>query len=85
VQCIANALFDLRTLIFLSAPFASHAHTDAENMARATGLPAIFWALLWMALALVMLVAALRDYATGLPTRTSATTRERDWRASLQS
>ncbi|MGN6361494.1 MAG: M50 family metallopeptidase [Thermomicrobiales bacterium] len=85
VQCIANALFDLRTLVFLSAPFASHAHTDAENMAQATGLPAIFWALLWMALALIMLVAALGDYATGLPIRTRATTNERDWRASLQS
>jgi hypothetical protein len=84
VQCIANALFDQRTLIFLSAPFASHAHTDAANMAQATGLPAIFWALVWMALALVMLVAALRDYATGLPDRTTATMGERDWRASLR-
>lgn len=62
VQCIANALFDLRTLLFLSAPFGRGVGTDATNMARITHLPAAFWALVWMALALAMLVGALRLY-----------------------
>lgn len=64
VQCVVGALFDLRTLLFLSAPF-SGAHTDAENMARTTHLPALFWALIWMVLAVVFLVGALRAYARG--------------------
>lgn len=62
VQCIANALFDLRTLLLISAPF-SGARTDAANMARATGIPALAWALVWTVLALVILVGALRVYA----------------------
>lgn len=62
VQCIVNAFFDLRTLLFLSAPFSRGASTDATNMARITHLPAIFWALVWTALAVVMLVGALRLY-----------------------
>ena len=62
VQCIVNAFFDLRTLLFLSRPFAGGASTDADNMARITHLPAILWALVWTALAVVMLVGALRLY-----------------------
>ena len=64
VQCIVGALFDLRTLIFLSAPFRT-VHTDAQNMAAATHLPALFWALAWTALAVVILAGALRAYARG--------------------
>ena len=63
VQCVVDALFDLRTLLAISAPFAPGAHSDAAIMAQLTGIPAIFWALLWTALALVMLTAALRAYA----------------------
>ena len=62
VQCIVNAFFDLRTLLFLSRPFSGGASTDADNMARITHLPAILWALVWTALAVVMLVGALRLY-----------------------
>lgn len=73
VQCISGALFDLRTLISLSAPLARGPQTDAANMAALTGLPPIVWALVWTALALVILVGALRAYATHtrepLPTR----------------
>lgn len=65
VQCIVNAFFDLRTLLFLTRPFAGGAMTDADNMARITHLPAIFWALVWTALAIVMLVGALRLYVGG--------------------
>ena len=35
VQCVLNALYDLRTLLFLSA-FDSNIHTDAQLMASAT-------------------------------------------------
>src|SRR6185503_5502617 len=42
VQCVLNALFDLKTLFIISTPFGSGA-TDAANMAAATGIPAIFW------------------------------------------
>lgn len=68
VQCVAGALYDLGTLLSLSAPFASDARTDATVMAAATGLPALFWALLWIAVAIAMLVLALRAYAAGRPT-----------------
>jgi hypothetical protein len=64
VQCIVGALFDLRTLIALSTPFGAGPHTDADNMARLTGLPPIFWALAWTALAFVILVGSLRAYAS---------------------
>src|SRR5436853_329886 len=63
VQCVVDALFDLRTLLAISAPFAPGAHSDAAIMAQLTGIPAIFWALLWTGLALAMLAAALRAYA----------------------
>ena len=70
VQCIFNAFFDLRTLLFLSAPFSRGAGTDATNMAQITHLPAIFWALVWTVLAVVMLVGALRLYVGGNGTAT---------------
>ncbi|HEV2837583.1 MAG TPA: M50 family metallopeptidase [Pyrinomonadaceae bacterium] len=65
VQCVLNALFDLKTVLFLSSPFVSPAQTDAVNMARATGIPAIFWAAVWIALALGILWFAMRLYVAG--------------------
>ncbi len=62
VQCILNALLDLKTVFFLSSPFAPAVPTDAVNMYNATGVPAIFWSVLWIALALGMLLLALRVY-----------------------
>ena len=61
VQCVLNAVFDLKTVLFASA--FTDAQTDAANMAMATGVPAIFWALFWIAVALVILSLALRAYA----------------------
>lgn len=61
VQCVLNALFDLRDLLILST--ASDARTDAANMAAATGIPAIFWALIWIGGAFLLLSMALRAYA----------------------
>src|ERR1700704_6544001 len=51
VQCVLNALLDLKTVFFLSSPFAPSVHTDALNMYNATGIPAIFWTILWIAIA----------------------------------
>src|SRR5258705_8794734 len=52
VQCVLNALFDLKTVFFLSTPFAPAVPTDAMNMAKATGIPAFLWAIAWSALSL---------------------------------
>jgi hypothetical protein len=65
VQCILNALLDLKTVFFLSSPFAMPVHTDAVNMANATGIPSIFWAVLWIGLALGILWFAMRMYVAG--------------------
>ncbi len=65
VQCVLNALFDLKTVFFLSSPFAPSVPTDAVNMANATGIPAIMWAVLWIGLALGILWFAMRLYVAG--------------------
>jgi len=65
VQCVLNALYDLKTVFFLSAPFAPSVQTDAVNMASATGVPAIFWTVIWIALALGFLWFAMRLYVAG--------------------
>src|SRR5207247_10365891 len=36
VQCVLNALLDLKTVFFLSSPFATTIQTDALNMSNAT-------------------------------------------------
>ena len=48
VQCVLNALLDLKTVFFLSSPFATTVPTDALNMANATGIPAIVWSVVWI-------------------------------------
>jgi hypothetical protein len=63
VQCVLNAVFDLRTVLFASA--FTDAHTDAANMAAATGVPGIFWALFWIVVACVITMLALRAYVAG--------------------
>lgn len=65
VQCVLNALFNLKDLFWLSSPFAGGTHTDAVNMAAATGLPAILWAAIWIVLALGILWFAMRMYVAG--------------------
>ena len=64
VQCVLNALFDLKTVFFLSSPFAPSVQTDALNMASATGIPAIFWTIAWIAFALGILWFAMRLYVS---------------------
>ena len=66
VQCVLNALFDLKDLFSLSSPFSSQiVHTDAANMAHATGIPAIFWAAFWIMLAFGILWFVMRLYVAG--------------------
>ncbi len=62
VQCVLNALLDLKTVFFLSSPFATTVPTDALNMANATGIPSMFWAALWIALSVLILAFAVRQY-----------------------
>lgn len=62
VQCILNALLDLKTVFFLSSPFAPSIPTDAVNMAGATGVPALFWSVAWIAISVGILLLAMRLY-----------------------
>ena len=64
VQCVLNALFDLKILLALSSPLigSSNVHTDALNMANATGIPAILWTIIWIAFAVGILWFAMRLY-----------------------
>jgi hypothetical protein len=63
VQCVLNALLDLKTVFFLSSPFAPTVPTDAMNMANATGIPAMFWAIIWIGISFLLLSMAMRFYA----------------------
>lgn len=65
IQCCLNALFDLRTLFLLSA--LSNTPSDAFNMARMTGVPAVFWALMWLGGSLAVLWVALRSFGNPYP------------------
>lgn len=69
VQCVLNALIDLKTVFFLSSPFGANVPTDAVNMATATGIPAIFWAVIWIAVAFVILWIAMRLYVASRDSR----------------
>ncbi|MEQ1606638.1 MAG: M50 family metallopeptidase [Pyrinomonadaceae bacterium] len=62
VQCLLNAFFSLKTLFVISA--TSDATSDAANMAAATGVPALAWVILWIAISLVMMAIGVRLYAS---------------------
>lgn len=59
VQCVLNALFDLKTLFSLSWMGAGVGN-DAVNMARMTLIPAPVWASLWILMSFGMLWLVLR-------------------------
>ncbi|MFL6230402.1 MAG: M50 family metallopeptidase [Pyrinomonadaceae bacterium] len=65
VQCVLNALFDLKTVLYLSV--ATDAQSDAVNMARLFNVwplsHSFFWALVWIGVAFVILSIAMRAYA----------------------
>jgi hypothetical protein len=62
VQCVLNALLDLKNVFFLASPFAPSVPTDALNMRNATGIPAVVWAIVWIVAAFGILILALRLY-----------------------
>jgi hypothetical protein len=62
-QCVLNAVLDLKNLFFMSSPLGPEVHTDAVNMANATGIPSLFWAILWIGVSLALLSMAMRFYA----------------------
>jgi hypothetical protein len=70
IQCLLNAFYDLRTLLYLSA-FDPAVPTDAGNMSQATGglLPPVFWAFGWVLLSAVVVVATLVVYYRSLRKR----------------
>ncbi len=61
VQCLLNAFFSLKDLFFISA--TTNAHSDAVNMANATGIPSILWVFIWIGISIVMISIGLRIYA----------------------
>jgi hypothetical protein len=65
VQCVLNALLDLKTVFFLSTPFAATVPTDALNMSVATGIPALFWTVTWITISVGILWMSMRLYMAG--------------------
>lgn len=61
VQCSLNALFDLRTLVYISTQLPE-THSDALNMQHMYLLPAAFWAFLWAIAAVGILIISLWSY-----------------------
>ena len=72
VQCVLNAFYDLRALLYLSASDPAFP-TDARNMSQATGgwLPPIAWALGWVMLSVAVVAATLLIYYRSLRQRAS--------------
>lgn len=70
VQCLLNAFYDLRTVLYLSA-FDPAFPTDARNMSQATGgfLPPVVWAAGWVLLSSVVVVGTLVVYYRSLRER----------------
>ena len=64
VQCVLNALLDLKTVFFLSSPFGPTVPTDAVNMANATGIPALVWSVTWIGIAIGILAVTMRLYVS---------------------
>lgn len=58
-QCLAS-LQSFLTLVGASVS-ALHVETDAQNMANASGIPAIFWAVSWFGFSAVLMVLTLRS------------------------
>ncbi len=61
VQCLLNAFFSLKTLFVISV--ATDQTSDAANMAAATGIPSIFWVVIWIGISIVMISIGMRLYA----------------------
>ncbi len=79
VQCLLNAILDLKNVFFVNAPLVgSDMHTDAANMAMATGIPGIFWVVIWIGLSMLMISLGLRLYAVSQNRKASDSVFESD-------
>jgi hypothetical protein len=58
VQMMLDAVDSVSDLLWIST-YRSGTFTDAQIMQEATGIPAIFWALTWGALSLVILAISM--------------------------
>lgn len=64
IQCVLNALSDLKTLFYINAPLVgSEIGNDASNMGTVTGIPALAWVLIWIGISILMISIGLRFYA----------------------
>lgn len=64
VQCLLNALSDLKSVFLMSAPLVgSDIQTDAGNMAAATFIPGFVWVIVWIVISVIMISVGLRRYA----------------------
>lgn len=65
VQCLMNALSDLKTLVFINAPLVgSDIQTDAANMAAASGIPSFVWAVVWLLISVALVFLGIRIFAS---------------------
>ena len=73
VQCVLNAFYDLRTLLYLST-FSPSTGTDAVNMTNATGgfIPPVFWAIIWGIISVLMLGVTLIVYHRSMKAKSKA-------------
>lgn len=62
VQCLLNAVFSLVDLLLITT--LTNGHSDAANMAMATGIPALLWVLIWFGISVFMISVGLRVYST---------------------
>ncbi len=59
IQAGLTAFSDIFTVIGMSTNLFGGPSTDAQSMAALTGIPAIFWAVLWVILAIVIIGGAI--------------------------
>jgi hypothetical protein len=71
VQVLLNAVFSIFDLFFITT--MTGGHSDAANMAAATGIPALFWVLIWMGISILMISVGLRLYAVSKRSDTADT------------
>ncbi len=65
VQCLLNAISDLKTVFFINAPVVgADMQNDATNMANATGIPAFLWVVVWIVISLGLLFIGFRMFAS---------------------
>jgi len=68
VQCLLSAVFSLVDLLLITA-FTGQ-HSDAVNMAAATGIPALVWVAVWFGISILLISVGLRVYAVSKQVKT---------------